>query len=141
LKNSSVLVSAMGDGVALTSWDQDTFAYAESYDEAGKRYRGLRGGEQVLMIEPDSSGLIVKSEIAAEQLKADRIEKEKASGLSDVKGEEQQSSVNKKEELFPKAIQVLPKRLYGTVLFDPNRVGRDAGKVAEEVIAHLEGIV
>ncbi len=34
-----------------------------------------------------------------------------------------------------------PKRFHGTVILDPTRVGRDAGRIAEEVIAHLAGLV
>ena len=34
-----------------------------------------------------------------------------------------------------------PRRFHGTVLLDATRVGRDAGKIAEEVIAHLAGLV
>ena len=34
-----------------------------------------------------------------------------------------------------------PKRFHGTVPLDPARVGRDAGRIAEEVIAHLVGLV
>ena len=33
-----------------------------------------------------------------------------------------------------------PKRFHGTVTLDSTRVGRDAGKIAEEVIAHLVGM-
>ncbi|MBV8120368.1 MAG: hypothetical protein JO081_10595, partial [Alphaproteobacteria bacterium] len=29
----------------------------------------------------------------------------------------------------------------GSVILDPQRVGRDAGRVADEVIAHLAGLV
>jgi BioD-like phosphotransacetylase family protein len=36
---------------------------------------------------------------------------------------------------------VLPKRFHGTVTLDAARVGRDASRVAEEVIAHLTGLV
>lgn len=36
---------------------------------------------------------------------------------------------------------MLPRRYHGTVILDPARVGRDAGRVAEEVIAHLAGQV
>ena len=32
---------------------------------------------------------------------------------------------------------VSPKRFHGTVTLDPARVGRDAGRIAEEIIAHL----
>src|SRR5207248_11614505 len=34
-----------------------------------------------------------------------------------------------------------PKRFHGTVSLDPARVGRDAGRIADEVIAHLAGLV
>src|SRR5262249_5806782 len=34
-----------------------------------------------------------------------------------------------------------PKRYHGAVSLDPARVGRDAGRVADEVIAHLVGLV
>ena len=33
-----------------------------------------------------------------------------------------------------------PRRYHGTVQLDPTRVGRDAGRIAEEVIAHLVGL-
>jgi hypothetical protein len=33
------------------------------------------------------------------------------------------------------------RRFFGTVSLDPTRVGRDAGQIAEEVIAHLVGQV
>ena len=35
----------------------------------------------------------------------------------------------------------MPKRFHGTVALDPTRVGRDAGRIADEVIAHLAGLV
>ncbi len=35
----------------------------------------------------------------------------------------------------------LPRRFHGSVALDTARVGRDAGKIAEEVIAHLSGLV
>ncbi len=34
-----------------------------------------------------------------------------------------------------------PKRFHGSVTLDPTRVGRDAGRIADEVIAHLGGLV
>jgi hypothetical protein len=39
------------------------------------------------------------------------------------------------------AAPVRPKRFYGTVTLDPTRVGRDAGRIADEVIAHLSGLM
>jgi hypothetical protein len=37
-----VLVQAIRDGVALLIWQSDNFAFAETHDEGGGRYRGLR---------------------------------------------------------------------------------------------------
>ncbi|MFZ7125118.1 MAG: hypothetical protein ACOWWM_03065, partial [Desulfobacterales bacterium] len=34
-----------------------------------------------------------------------------------------------------------PKRFYGSVTLDSTRVGRDAGRIADEVIAHMVGLV
>ena len=34
-----------------------------------------------------------------------------------------------------------PRRFHGSVTLDPARVGRDASKIAEEVIAHLVGLM
>ena len=34
-----------------------------------------------------------------------------------------------------------PKRFHGTVQLDAQRVGRDAGTIAQEVISHLAGII
>jgi hypothetical protein len=36
---------------------------------------------------------------------------------------------------------VKPRRYHGTVTLDSSRVGRDASKIADEVITHLVGIV
>ncbi|UVT18561.1 MAG: hypothetical protein H8K03_12060 [Nitrospira sp.] len=34
-----------------------------------------------------------------------------------------------------------PKRFHGSVSLDPTRVGRDAGRIADEVISHLVGLM
>ena len=34
-----------------------------------------------------------------------------------------------------------PKRFHGSVTLDPTRVGRDASRIADEVIVHLAGLV
>ncbi len=34
-----------------------------------------------------------------------------------------------------------PRRFHGTVALDPSRTGRDAGRIGEEIISHLAGIV
>jgi len=34
-----------------------------------------------------------------------------------------------------------PKRFHGSVTLDPTRVGRDAGRIADEVVSHLTGLM
>jgi hypothetical protein len=41
----------------------------------------------------------------------------------------------------PHPVAAKPKRFHGTAVLDATRVGRDAGRIAEEVIAHLAGLV
>jgi predicted AAA+ superfamily ATPase len=142
LKDSSVLIAAIRDGLGLLTWMQESFAYADSYDDISGRYRGLRGGQGLSLLDSDTSGLLVKSEIAVRQIDA---EKQKAAGektresgheTTGTKGEEK-----KKEDSDRTSKAVQPKRFHGTVALDATRVGRDAGRIAEEVISHLAGMV
>jgi hypothetical protein len=134
LTGPEVLAQAMRDGVALLTWQSDTFAYAESFDEAGGRYRGLRGG-QVVALGAEDAGLIVKPEVARRQLEA---EAPSAPGLGPKPSPEPSGGRAGDSEPTP-APPRLPRRFHGTVSLDPTRVGRDAGRIAEEVIAHLVG--
>src|SRR3954465_14107911 len=45
LQGPEVLSGAIRDGLGLLLWRQDSFAYADSFDEAAGRYRGLRAGQ------------------------------------------------------------------------------------------------
>ncbi len=41
----------------------------------------------------------------------------------------------------PESTTDKPRRFHGTAILDTTRVGRDAGRIAEEVIAHLSGLM
>ncbi|GAB4177088.1 MAG: Swt1 family HEPN domain-containing protein [Rhodocyclaceae bacterium] len=138
LAGPEVLVKAINDGVALLTWQADSFAYAESYDEAEGRYRGLRAG-QVISLPPDSSGVLVKPEVAQRQMEA-----ESATGPGPVEGpidEKGSATGGGGGHSGGKTPVAQAKRFHGTVRLDPERVGRDASRIAEEVIAHLAGQV
>lgn len=136
LQDSSVLVEAIRAGLALLVWEHDSFAYAESFDEAQGRYRALRAGEQV-RITDDDSGLLVNPAVARKQMEDARLPESKPP----VGG----SSTEKDGHLPPGPPSPpktrLPTRFHGTVSLDATRVGRDAGRVADEVISHLAGLV
>jgi predicted AAA+ superfamily ATPase len=141
-----VLVQAIGDGVALLTWRADTFAYAESHDEGAGRYRGLRGG-QVVSLSAESVGLLVKPDVARQQMEA---ETPAATSASAAGGEAGVGATAAGSGGAPSAATgpagaaaapPAPRRFHGTVQLDPARVGRDASRIADEVIAHLAGQV
>lgn len=70
LVDTHVLQAAIGTGLALLSWDHETFAYADGYDDAKSRYRGLPCGQQV-HIASGNTGLLVRPEVASRQQQAE----------------------------------------------------------------------
>jgi len=97
-------------------------------------------------------GLLVKPTVACRQLDAEeeaaahRRAGEAGVGQPDVgteavvtTGTAPSSSHAPEDEVSPGV--AAPKRFYGVVQLNPARVGRDAGQIAEEIIAHLSGLV
>ncbi|MCL4799144.1 MAG: DUF499 domain-containing protein [Burkholderiales bacterium] len=145
LAGPEVLAQAMRDGVALLTWQSDTFAFAESYDEAAGRYRGLRGG-QMVNLSPDGAGLLVKPEAARRQMDAEvSTVAPGAAGTGTEAGGARAATgptgVAGAEGVAQPTAPAAPRRFHGTVNLDPARVGRDASRIAEEVIAHLTALV
>jgi predicted AAA+ superfamily ATPase len=133
-----VLLQAIRDGIALLTWRADTFGFAESFDDAASRYRGLRGGQGV-MISADSAGLLVKPEVAAKQLDAEVPVPGTPTPPPEPGGKGPTPGPGVPDPApAPPAAQVL-RRFHGSVRLDSSRVGRDAGRIADEVIAHLAG--
>jgi predicted AAA+ superfamily ATPase len=143
LVGPEVLVQAVRDGVALLTWQSDTFAYAESYDEGAGRYRGPRAG-QVVHVSPDSPGLVVKPDAARAQLDVETAPSVVPGGATAPSTGAQGAGTavtHADDRPAPDAAAGLPRRFHGTVALDPARVGRDASRIADEVIAHVAGIV
>lgn len=144
LKAPSVLVEAVRSGLGLLTWSHDSFAYAESFDEAAGRYRGLQSARQVWLDEESPMGLLVKPEAAQRQLTAETPTTPGGTGGTGQPptggGGTQPGPGTKPDEKKP-APPAAPKRFHGTATLDPARVGRDAGRIADEVIAHLAGLL
>ena len=140
----TVLLNAISDGIALLTWEQDAYAFADSFDDEAKRYRGLRGGQVVSLPDADAPGLLVKSDIARQQLDAESA-KSPASGEGAGSGTGGESTVpgggSGPGEVPPGTPPPQPTRFHGTATLDCARVGRDASRIADEVISHLSGLV
>lgn len=138
LREPSVLLGAIRDGLGLLTWEKDSFGYADSFDETTRRYRGLRCGQQVAVTDLDAPGLLVKPEIARNQLDAEKP----SDTLKDEKRRDGDITDRDRDTIpLPLPESAKPKRFHGTVVLDPERVGRDASRIADEVIAHLSGLV
>ncbi len=141
LRAPSVLVEAVRSGLGLLTWSQDSFAYAESFDEAAGRYRGLQSARQVWLDEESPMGLLVKPEAAQRQLTAETPTTPGGTGQPPTGGGGTQPGPGTKPDEKKPAPPAAPKRFHGTATLDPARVGRDAGRIADEVIAHLAGLL
>ena len=144
LKDSTVLLHAITDGVNLLTWSQDSFGFADSFDEAAGRYKGLRGGQLVTLIDAHAPELVVKPDVASRQMDEERAAATSGGtqvvspgGGGETTGT--QPGISRPDDTPPAAAQ--PKRFHGTAILDTTRVGRDASRIAEEVIAHLAGLV
>lgn len=140
LKNSGVLLSAISEGLNLLTWSQDGFGFADSFDEATNRYQGLRGGKLVALNDAHSPELLVKPDLAIAQLDAESAAPSPDIQPGDTTDTGPTGPDTPTHEDEP-PISTQPKRFHGTAVLDSTRVGRDASRIADEVIAHLSGLV
>jgi predicted AAA+ superfamily ATPase len=144
LAGPETLLKAIRDGLLLITWEKDAFAYAESFDESAGRYRGLRSGEAVHLSAGDAPGLLVKPEIARRQMDAERPAAPTPEPDAAFPGGGGGASPGGDAAGTPRPVPAEtpgPKRFHGTVTLDPARVGRDAARIADEVISHLAGLL
>jgi hypothetical protein len=114
------------------TWESDTFAYAEGFDQG--RYLGLRAGEQVAAV-VDAASVVVKPEMARAQLDVEMPKPDDAV----VKAPPAVAGAGAPAPTL--VVDSKPRRFYGVVVVDPVRMSRDAGQVADEVVKHLAGLV
>ncbi|MBL8374438.1 MAG: AAA+ family ATPase, partial [Candidatus Accumulibacter sp.] len=146
LRDSSVLLNAISDGVNLLTWRQDGFAFADCFDEAMGRYQGLRAGQMVTLADAHVPGLVVKPEVAVRQLDAERpapVSAATSEPLTRGGSRTIDAPPTGRQEIGADAqpAAARPKRFHGTAVLDAARVGRDASRIADEVISHLVGLV
>ncbi len=145
-----VICAAISGGLSMSSWETDGFAYAESFDASTNRYRGLRAGEPMQITMAAPHGLLVRPATAKpqfleeEQTRRANSQKDQPAapprGGAPVGG----SVIPTGDKGTPQTTGIpsaTPKRYYGSVQLDATRVARDAGRISEEIIAHLAGLV
>jgi hypothetical protein len=120
--------------VALLTWQQDAFAYAEGWDDAGGRYRGLRAGQQTSVV-MDAQSLVVKPDVAARQLEEEARRRKEAEAGEPTAEPGKVTSEKPKPHEPPEQPRL--RRFHGSVRLDPTRLPRDASQIADEIVQHL----
>jgi hypothetical protein len=141
LRDQDVLAQAIRSGVGSLSWS-DYFAYASAYNADEARYVGLMTG-QIPALAFDGSSVLVKPEAAKRQIETDRakettVSPEIGAPTKPVSGGDE--TVTGGEEL-PLPIARSLRRFHGSVELDPARMGRDASRIADEVLSHLTSLI
>ncbi len=137
LRDASVLLGAIADGVGLMTWRQDGFAYADVVDGTTGRFVGLRAGEVLVLADP--IGLLVRPDVAEAQMEADRAARPDAT-VANPTGSAYAGTGTPGRITDPVEAKLL-RRFFGAVELDPTRLSRDASEVGEAVVAHLNGLV
>ncbi len=140
-----VVLGAIESGVGLLSWEAEGFAYADGFDDATGRYVGLRTGQSVMVRDPESRGLVVKPSVGKAQRAAmtaatGESAEAKAAGEGGAVGESAQAGGGKSRASEVPAPPPKLRRYHGAVQLDATRMGRDASRIAEEIVAHLVGL-
>ncbi len=153
IKSRDTLVEAVKDGAGALIVD-DTFAVAEAFDETTGRYLGLRvGGGAPSHI--DDTTCIVKPDVARRQQEED--ERRRKAAASPAPPAADGTAATSAETSTPAAASPSspgagttsptpasgprkPRVFVGSVKLDGLRVGKSAGRIADEVLAHLAAL-
>ena len=134
LKDQSVFLGAVQSGVSSLTWNPDTFAYAEAWDEKAGRYLGLTAGQGVNVI-LDSNSLLVKPHTAAKQIGDDKkVDSTHGDGSDGTDGDGGDGDGGDGDG---GASPILLRRFHGSVALDPVRAIKDISEIVENVVQHL----
>jgi predicted AAA+ superfamily ATPase len=137
LKDDGVLLEAIREGVRA----KDYFAYASSVDEHGK-YLGLQFGAASGSIQMHATSVLVKPEVARKQVEESQAATEAERKRQKQKEEDGgQGTGGRKDKERQDDEKPVYRRFHGTVHLSATRLSRDAGRIAEEVVQHLAGLV
>ncbi len=140
LRDEQVLLDAIRDGVNSVTWT-DYFGYASAVRGDG-HYVGLVAGSlpNVLL---DSASVIVMPDVVKEQREKEASEQPNGEGVWETPPSGDHKIGETDGEIGDEDVQLetIIRRFHGSVELDPNRMGRNAGQIADEVLSHLSGLV
>lgn len=130
LKDETVLLEAIRDGLR----GRDYFAYAHGVNADGS-YAGLGWTTATPSVSMDGHSVLVKPEIAAKQFA--KQQPVPTTAPRPTAGGEPGPGTAATQTPKQAEVQTVYRRWHGSVALEPQRMGRDAGRIAEEILAHL----
>ena len=130
LRSADTLLEAIKDGTA----SKDYLGYATSKTPDGA-YAGLAFSHRAANVFLDDLGVVVRADVAAKASGA--VETEAPPKPKPGQDSDSGATISTGEVAAPSA----PKRFYGTIKLNPQRLATAAGQVGEEVLQHLTGLV
>jgi hypothetical protein len=149
VKNAQVLLDAIQDGVGRLTWSQDAFAYADFYDAATDRYRGLEAGRRP-SVQLNAASVVVKPEAAVAHEKEAAAAAAAARPTSPTPTTTQGAPESGAGAPLPGAAptggtaepkKITLRRFHGTARIDATRLSRDVDQIASAVVQHLAGLL
>ena len=134
LKGPEVLLRSIGQGVGLLSWRVEGFAYAEAFEEATGRYRGLVAGQSLSLVEP--KGFVVRPEVAERQIEREGNEATVPTPVIAPPSPSPDAGRTLPEGATPPA-RKRPTRYFGRYETTPLELVKDAQRLADELVLHL----
>jgi predicted AAA+ superfamily ATPase len=135
LRDIDVLLGTVKLGPASVTWQAEGFATADVFDEKAGRYLGLVAGEHPPVVAVTT--LLVQPALALAQLEAEPpTSAPPPQGPSGPLPSHPVPAGPEPEPVVPQT-----RRFYGVVTLDPERLNRDFGRVAQEVVQHLTSLV
>ena len=153
VKNAQVILDAIQDGVSRLTWSQDTFAYADYYDGAADRYRGIEAGRRPT-VQLTSTSVVVKPEVAASQIEkgsapptttatggdsGSGAATTAATGTGHTGAGEETGQGTEDDRKLSKTPTL--RRFHGSAKIDATRLSRDVDAIASSVVQHLAGLL
>jgi predicted AAA+ superfamily ATPase len=140
LRDSAVLLGAVRDGVALLTWNPETFAYASAIDEVSGRYFGMIAAMSPT-VTLDGASVVVRPEVAQRQIEEDRKAAEKIDGRGGddpgTRGRDGGPRLEWPPDREPEPEPALPARFYGRKTLEPVRLLRDVNDITDAIVQQL----
>ncbi len=141
LQSSDVLLGAVRDGLSQLFKDE-TFAYADRFDESQGRYVGLRL-DRPESVQLTRSAVLVKPDVAYAQLGREQVKPPESDRAESGEGTERQkpSGDGTGPEPPKPPVRAHPKRFHAATRVDAMRLLRDVGQIQDEIVQHLTALV